>query len=285
MKPTFASAPTKTMDVSGSAFLYRDIGDATGIPVILLNHLTGMLDDWDPAVVDGIADQRRVIIFDNRGVGGSTGETPDNITEMARDATAFIDALGLTTVDLLGFSLGGFISQLIMRDRPDLIRRAILAGTGPAGGAGISKIGSVVKHAIERAAAERRHPKQILFYSQSARSQLAAVEFLARISSRKNDRDLEARNETVTAQITAITNWGNDAGLGPPLHTIKHPVLVANGDNDIMVPTLNSIALFHGLPNATLSIFPDAGHGGVFQYHREFVSQAIQFFGRGAASP
>ena len=280
MKTTLASADTKTLDVAGSAFLYREIGDVTGIPVILLTHLTGVLDDWDPAIVDGIANQHRAIIFDNRGVGGSAGNTPNNISDMARDAIAFIDALGLTTVDLLGFSLGGFISQLIVRDRPDLVRRVILAGAGPAGGEGIGKMGSVVKQALERAAAENRHPKQILFFSQSARSQHAAADFLGRLSSRQHNRDLEVSNEAVGAQIAAITSWGNDAGVGPALHTIKQPILVANGDNDVMVPTSNSIALFRALPNAELSIFPDAGHGGIFQYHREFVSQALQFYGR-----
>src|SRR5690348_927710 len=132
MKTKLVNAATKSLETAGCAFLYREIGDDAGVPVLLLNHLTGVLDDWDPAVVDGLAEHHRVIIFDNRGVGGSAGKTPDNIPDMARDAIAFIDALALTTVDLLGFSMGGFISQLIAHDRPDLVRRVILAGTGPA---------------------------------------------------------------------------------------------------------------------------------------------------------
>jgi pimeloyl-ACP methyl ester carboxylesterase len=196
---------------------------------------------------------------------------------MAKDAIAFIRALGLAQIDLIGFSLGGFIAQVIAHDRPDLIRRLILAGTGPAGGRGTSDLAAVLQGAFQNAAAQKKHPKHFLFFSQTKTSQAAADAFLARLQARKNDRDPAASNETTQAQSAAIVQWGKRDGA-KKLSTISHPVLVANGDNDIMVPTINSVALFQALPNAELSIFPDAGHGGIFQYHREFTKQALRFF-------
>lgn len=278
MTTTFENAVTKTAKVEGTAFVYREIGEGPGIPILCLHHLTAVLEDWDPAVIDGLAKRHRVIIFDNRGVGGSDGKTPDNIPDMAKDAVAFIGALGLTRVDLVGFSIGGFIAQVIAHDRPDLIRRVILAGTGPAGGAGISGVSAVLQEAFQKARTEHKHPKHFLFFSQTRQSKQAADAFLQRLSARKEYRDAPVSNETIQAQLTAIRNWGNDPGSERPLSAIKQPVLVVNGDNDIMVPTINSVALFRALPNAELSIFPDAGHGAIFQYHREFVEQALRFF-------
>jgi pimeloyl-ACP methyl ester carboxylesterase len=277
MATMFNDAPTKTIQVDGTDFAYRVIGDAGGPPIVLLHHFTGVLDDWDPVVIDGLARERRVIIFDNRGVGRSQGKTPDSVEAMAKDAIAFIRALGLAQVDLIGFSLGGFIAQVIAHDRPDLIRRLILAGTGPAGGRGTSDLAAVLQGAFQNAAAQKKHPKHFLFFSQTKTSQAAADAFLARLQARKNDRDPAASNETTQAQSAAIVQWGKSDGA-KKLSTISHPVLVANGDNDIMVPTINSVALFQALPNAGLSIFPDAGHGGIFQYHREFTEQALRFF-------
>jgi pimeloyl-ACP methyl ester carboxylesterase len=279
MATTFNEAPTKTVKVDGADFAYRIIGDAGGPPVVFLQHFTGTLDDWDPAVIDGIAQQHRVIIFDNRGVGRSTGKTPDNVEAMAKDAIAFIEALGFRQVDLVGFSLGGFIAQVIAHDRPELVRRVVFAGTGPAGGKGTSNLGAVLQDAFAKAAEQKKHPKHFLFFSQTKTSQAAADAFLARLEARKDDRDPAASSETTQAQATAIIQWGKDPGGNRALSAIKQPALVANGDNDIMVPTVNSFALFEALPNAELSIFPDAGHGGIFQYHGAFVEQALRFFG------
>jgi pimeloyl-ACP methyl ester carboxylesterase len=279
MATTFNDAPTQTVHVDGADFAYRKIGEAGGPPVVFLHHFTAVLDDWDPAVIDGLAQQRRVIIFDNRGVGRSQGKTPDSVEAMAKDAIAFIGALGLTQVDLIGFSLGGFIAQVIAHDRPNLLRRIILAGTGPAGGKGTSDLAAVLQDAFQKAAAHKKHPKHFLFFSQTKTSQEAADAFLGRLQARKNDRDPAASNETTQAQSAAIIQWGKGDGAKKALSAIGHPVLVANGDNDIMVPTINSVALFEALPNAELSIFPDAGHGGIFQYHREFTAQALRFFG------
>lgn len=275
MTSTFNTAATKTVDINGTSFVYREIGDKAGIPVVFLHHLTAVLEDWDPAVVDGLAKSRPVIVFDNRGVGGSEGKTPDNVADMAKDAMAFIDALGLTKVDLLGFSLGGFIAQVIARERPGLVRRIILAGTAPAGGEGITSVGTVLQEALTRAGTENRHPKHLLFFRPSKDSQKAADVFLARLNERKEDRDVAVTNESIHAQVTAITKWGMAAAGS--LGAIKQPVLVVNGDNDIMAPTINSVELARKLPNAELSIFPDAGHGAIFQYHGAFVEQALRF--------
>jgi pimeloyl-ACP methyl ester carboxylesterase len=275
MTTTFNAAATKTVRVDGANFVYREIGDMSGIPVVFLHHLTAVLEDWDPAIADGLAKSRPVIIFDNRGVGGSQGKTPDAVADMANDATAFIDALGFIKVDLFGFSLGGFVAQAIAQDRPDLVRRVILAGTAPAGAEGIGNAGAVLEDAIAKAAAQNKHPKHLLFFRASKNSQKAADAFLSRLSERKQNRDAAVTNEAIHAQIAAITKWGSAAAGS--LDAIRQPVLVVNGDNDIMVPTVNSVELARKLPNAELSIFPDAGHGAIFQYHDAFIEQALRF--------
>jgi pimeloyl-ACP methyl ester carboxylesterase len=277
MTTTFNAAVTKTVSVNGTKFAYREIGDKSGVPVVFLHHFTAVLDDWDPAIADGLAKDRPVIVFDNRGVGGSEGETPDTVADMANDAMAFIDALGITGVDLFGFSLGGFVAQAIAQDRPDLVHRMILAGTAPAGGEGINNpgVGVLVQDAIAKAGARNKHPKHLLFFQPSESSQKAADAFLSRLSERKEDRDAAVTNEAIHAQVEAITAWGR-APVGS-LSLIKQPVLVVNGDNDVMVPTINSVELARKLPNAELSIFPDAGHGAIFQYHDAFTEQALRF--------
>jgi pimeloyl-ACP methyl ester carboxylesterase len=271
----YTQAETKIVRVNGLAFAYRELGPRNGIPVLFLHHLTAGLDDWDPSVVDGFAESHHVIAFDNRGVGRSEGQTPDDVNAMAHDAEAFVDALGLKKVDLFGYSLGGFIAQVIAKDRPALVRKIILAGTGPAGGAGIAKIGEVLQNAMQRSATEKKHPKSFLFFTPSPFSQKSADEFLTRLNDRTADKDAPVSNETIQAQAVAITKWG--MASGNDLKGIAHPVLIANGDDDTMIPTANSFELFQKLPNAKLSIFPDASHGGIFQYHREFVRQAVTF--------
>lgn len=272
---TFENAPTKTIDVNGTSFVYREVGEKSDVPVVFLHHLTAVLDDWDPRVVDGLAAKHQVIVFDNRGVGGSDGSTPTSVEEMARDSVAFIRALGLRKVDLLGFSLGGFIAQVIAQEQPDLVRKVIIAGSAPAGGEGISNVGAVLQDAVAKAGASGKHPKQFLFFSQTSNGQAAANDFLARLNERKEDRDTPVSNETVQAQLTAVHAWGqSDASK---LSEVHHPVLVANGDDDIMAPTINSFELARRLPNAQVTIFPDAGHGGIFQYHPVFVQQALDF--------
>ena len=272
---SFVNAPSHSIDVDGAPFVYRELGKKGGVPVVLLHHLTAVLDDWDPKVVDGLAFEHHVIAFDNRGVGASGGTTPSSVEAMAGDAVGFIRALGLSKVDLLGFSLGGFIAQVIAQNEPDLVRRIIIAGSGPAGGEGISNMGAVLQNAVAKAAASGKHPKHFLFFSQTGNGQAAADAFLARLNERTADRDASISNETIGAQLAAIYAWGQ--GNPSKLSEIHHPVLVANGDNDVMAPTINSFELARRLPNAQLSIFPDASHGGIFQYYPVFVQQALVF--------
>jgi pimeloyl-ACP methyl ester carboxylesterase len=276
MSSTSKEAVTRTVEVEGTAFAYREVGPATGVPVVFLHHFTAVLDDWDPAVVDGIAAERRVILVDLRGVGGSGGSTPDSVEAMASDAIAFLQALGLSEVDLLGYSLGGAVAQVIVQQRPDLVRRVILAGTAPAGDQGPAATGAVLQAALEKAGAQGKHPKHFLFFSPTATSQAAAVAFLARLDERTADRDTPVTNETIGAQLTALAKW--EQGTSPAaLTTVDKPVLVVNGDDDTMLPTISSFHLAQLLPDAQLSIYPDSGHGGIFQHHDLFVAQALDF--------
>ncbi|MDQ7809160.1 alpha/beta hydrolase [Amycolatopsis sp. A133] len=276
MSTSHNEAPTRTVDVGGTAFAYRELGPGSGVPVVLLHHFTAVLDDWDPAVVDGLATERRVVLVDLRGVGATGGSTPDSVEAMAADAVAFIRALGLETVDLLGFSLGGMVAQAVVQQEPDLVRRLILAGTAPAGDAGPASALPVLQDAIEKAAAAGKHPKHFLFFSPTETSQAAADAFLARLEERTADRDPAATDETIGAQVTALAKWersSTPAGLA----NVSQPALVVNGDNDVMIPTISSFTLAQALPNARLSIYPDSGHGGLFQHHELFVRQALEF--------
>jgi len=275
MSTTFEDAATKSVDVNGTKFVFREMGKPGGVPVLLLHHLTAVLEDWDPRVVDGLAAKHHVIVFDNRGVGGSGGSTPKTVEEMARDAVTFIGALGFSKVDLLGFSLGGFVSQVIAQQQPDLVRKIILAGTGPAGGEGIVNVAAVLQDAFGKSGTSNRHPKHFLFFTQTSNGQAAADDFLQRLKERTKDLDAPVSNETIQAQLAAIQAWGQ--GDATKLGTVQHPVLVVNGDDDVMVPSFNSFELARRLPNAQLSIFPDAGHGGIFQHHAAFVQQAVAF--------
>jgi pimeloyl-ACP methyl ester carboxylesterase len=276
MSATSNEAVTKTVMDGGDAFAYREVGPTTGIPLVFLHHFTAVLDDWDPAVVDGIAAERRVILVDLRGVGGSGGDTPDSIEAMAADAIAFLEALGLSTVDLLGFSLGGMVAQLIIQQRPDLVRRVILAGTAPAGDTGPAATGAILQAAMEQAGAQGKHPKHFLFFSPTESSQAAADAFLARLDERTEGRDAPVSNETIGAQLTALAKW--ELGTSPAgLTNVDKPVLVVNGDDDTMLPTISSFHLAQLLPDAQLSIYPDSGHGGIFQHHDVFVRQALEF--------
>ncbi|MFJ7046767.1 alpha/beta fold hydrolase [Streptomyces sp. NPDC101112] len=275
---SYKNAQTRTVTADGVTFAYRDLGPRTGMPVIFITHLAAVLDNWDPRVVDGIAAKHRVITFDNRGVGASTGVTPKTIEEMAKDAVTFIRALGFEQVDVLSFSMGGMIAQEIAQTDPQLIRRLILAGTGPAGGEGIKNVTRLSDYDTLRALFTLQDPKQFLFFTRTANGRRAGKEFLARLKERTKDRDKAIRITAYRSQLKAIHRWG----LAQPqdLSVIKQPVLVANGDNDRMVPTSNSYDMDRRLPNSELVIYPDGGHGGIFQYHEQFVPTALEFFGR-----
>lgn len=272
---SYQDAATKSVDVDGTTFAYRELGPVTGTPVIFLNHLAAVLDNWDPRVVDGIAARHRVITFDNRGVGASSGKTPNSVEAMARDAVAFIKALGLAQVDLLGFSMGGFVAQVIVQQEPQLVRKVILAGTGPAGGRGIENVTALTIVDMAKGALTLRDAKYYLFFTKTANGRSEARQFLKRLKERTNDRDKAITLSSFRAHLEAIHAWGLH---GPEdLSRIQQPVFVANGDQDRMVPSSNSADLARRLPNAQLAIYPDAGHGGIFQYHQQFVPAALEF--------
>jgi pimeloyl-ACP methyl ester carboxylesterase len=272
---SYQDAATKSVDVNGTTFAYRELGPPTGTPIIFLNHLAAVLDNWDPRVVDGIAVKHRVITFDNRGVGASSGKTPNSVEAMARDAVAFIKALGLAQVDLLGFSMGGFVAQVIAQQEPQLVRKVILAGTGPAGGRGIENVTALTIVDMAKGALTLRDAKYYLFFTKTANGRSEARQFLERLKERTNDRDKAITLSSFRAHLKAIHAWG----LQEPedLSRIQQPVFVANGDQDRMVPSSNSADLARRLPNAQLAIYPDAGHGGIFQYHQQFVPAALEF--------
>jgi pimeloyl-ACP methyl ester carboxylesterase len=271
----YKDAPTETIDVGVTSFVYRELGPNKGVPVVFLTHLAAVLDNWDPRVVDGIAAEHRVITFDNRGVGASSGSTPTSVEEMARDAVTFIRALGFEQVDLFGFSLGGMIAQVIAQEEPRLVRKMILAGTGPAGGEGIDKVTRISLLDTARGLLTRRDPKQFLFFTSTPNGRRASKEFLARLEERTNERDKAISVGSFRAQLKAIHRWG----LRKPadLSGIQQPVLAMNGESDKMVPTKNTVDLDRRLPNSQLVIYPDAGHGGVFQFHEDFVKRALEF--------
>jgi pimeloyl-ACP methyl ester carboxylesterase len=272
---TWKDAPTQTITAGGVAFAYRQLGPDTGVPVVFLTHLAAVLDNWDPRVVDGIAAKHRVITFDNRGVGASSGSTPTTIQEMARGAVTFIGALGLDQVDLFGFSMGGMIAQVIAQEEPQLVRKMILAGTGPAGGEGIDKVTRISYLDTARGLLTRQDPKQFLFFTRTPNGRRAGKEFLARLQERTSDRDTAISVGAFRAQLKAIHRWGQQQPAD--LASLHQPVLAINGESDKMVPTNNTVDLARRLPNSQLVLYPDAGHGGVFQFHQDFVKRALEF--------
>ena len=271
----YKEAPTQTIHAGGVQFAYRQLGPSTAVPVVFLTHLAAVLDNWDPRVVDGIAAKHRVITFDNRGVGASSGSTPTTIEQMASDAVAFIRALGFDQVDLFGFSMGGMIAQLIAQQQPRLVRKMILAGTGPAGGDGIDKVTRISYLDTARGLLTRRDPKEFLFFTRTPNGRGAAKAFLARLEERTNDRDKAISVGSFRAQLKAIHRWGQQTPAD--LSGVHQPVLVMNGESDKMVPTKNTVDLDRRLANSQLVVYPDAGHGGVFQFHEDFVKRALAF--------
>ena len=268
-------APTKTIDVNGVRFAYRELGAESDVPVLFLHHFAAVLDDWDPKVIDGIAADHRVIAFDNRGVGATGSKVPDNVDQMADDAIAFIRALGLAKVDLIGFSLGGGVAQLVALEAPDLVRRMILAGTGPRGGSGIEEMRRTVAVAYVKALLLRKDPREYLFFPRTAEGKRAASEYFTRLQERTIDRDKKISMQARLAQLNAIVDGGKAAP--DDLSRITVPVLVANGDDDIMVASSLSAAIARRIPNAELKIYPRSGHGGIFQHHTTFVPDALAF--------
>ena len=273
----YVDAPNLSVTAGGIAFAYRDLGPRDGVPLVLLNHWGAVLDNFDPRVVDGLASKHRVIATDYRGIGASSGTAPVTVDEMARDAIALIRALGFDKVDLLGFSLGGFVAQDVALKAPGLVRKLILTGTGPAGGAGIADVGAVSWPLMIKGLLTLRDPKFYLFFTSTPNGRRSAKAFLNRLKERKSQRDAGPSPSAFLRQLKAIKAWGKQAPQD--LGRINMPVLIANGDHDIMVPTINSTDMARRIAGAKLVIYEDAGHGGIFQYHADFVSQALSFLG------
>jgi pimeloyl-ACP methyl ester carboxylesterase len=276
------TAENRSIQVDGDSFIYRRFGNeqTDAPPLLCLQHFRGNLDSWDPALVDRLAQDREVILLDNRGVGGSTGVVPDSVTDMARDALAFIDALSLTEVDILGFSLGGYVAQELALLRPRLVRRLVLAGTAPQGGADLHRWSDPV-FALATAQEPTAEDLLRLFFSPSAESRAKGAEYLQRAYQRQEGRDAPTDLATRDAQLAAITAWGiPDASRLNRLAGITQPTLVANGDDDRMMHTKNSRLLAEQLPNAELRIYPDANHGFLDQYPELFADDIAEFLNR-----
>ena len=271
---TLETAPTHYVEGHGIRFAYRRLGPSTGTPLILLQHFSGNIDAWDPAVVNALAADRPVIAFDNAGVGLSTGQTPDNVATMARDAVDFINVLGLTEVDLLGFSLGGCVAQQIAAEHGRLVRKLILVGTAPKGGE--EHLLAVLQEAFSQTGAP--DPRLPLFFTKSSARRSSGLAFLKRTQVRKNDRDIDNGSAVTDPQAKALMTW---CATPDPEHAIlraiRQPTLVASGSHDTMLPAKNAYAMFKELSNAQLVLYPDSGHGALFQHHATFVSHVQTF--------
>lgn len=273
---THNSAPNQFVEADGVRYAYRHFGAETGIPVILLQHFRGNMDYWDPAVTDGLAKQHPVYLFDNAGVGLSSGETPDSFEGMADHVAAFARARGLTQVDVLGFSIGGMVAQEVALRHPQLVRRLILAGTSPRGG--VSGHDPRVPGIALRESIATQEETAYLFFDPTPSSQQAAREFWERRHQRTEDLDKLSSMKVIAAQGAALGKWSIPGdGTFSQLSKITQPTLVVNGSKDVMVPTENSYTLQQHIPNAKLLIYPSSGHGALFQYANDFVLQANAF--------
>jgi pimeloyl-ACP methyl ester carboxylesterase len=275
------TAPTQFIEVEGIRFAYRRFGNPIGTPIVLLQHFIGNLDNYDPAITQALAAGREVILTDNAGVGLSTGAAPETVAGMARDASSLIDALGLTEVDLFGFSMGGYVAQQIAVDRSELVRRLILVGTGPRGGNGMDQLAPDVAPLFGKVYEPQDLMWLPIFFSPSEGGQAAGRRFLDRIRARAEDRDVPVSQATVTAHAAAAREWGAaTTDSFDYLREIRQPTLVFNGSDDIVVPTVNSYILQQNLPNAELILFPDSNHGSHFQFKERFNRYATDFLDR-----
>jgi len=299
---THQSAPTQFVEANGIRFAYRRFGQAPefdpnlfldgidpeyqaeldasigGVPLVFNQHYIGTMDYWDPAVTDGLARDREVILFNNAGVSSSSGEVPTTFEQMGANAIAFIQALGLKRVDVLGFSIGGFVAQEITLQAPRLVRRLVLVGTGPRGG---ENMASLTPEAQRIFGATYKVPEELwlkVHFNDSQASQAAGREFLERFRRRSKNRDPEVNERVASAQIEAIGEWGvQRGGSYEYLKTIRQPTLVVNGDNDVIIYSINSWILQQNIPNAELIIYPDASHGSQYQYPQRFVRHVSDF--------
>jgi pimeloyl-ACP methyl ester carboxylesterase len=272
------TVPTQFVEANGIRFAYRRFGNPADAPLVFNQHFTGTMDHWDPAVTDGLAKEREVILFNNAGVSSSSGEVPTRIEKMGANAVVFIEALRLTKVDVLGFSIGGFVAQEIALQAPDLVRRLVLVGTGPRSGEGMASLTPEAQEIFGATYDEPDHLWLRVHFTKSEKSQAAGREFLKRFRLRAENRDPEVNEKVAPAQIEAISEWG--APQQKPfeyLKSIRQPALVVNGGKDVIVHSVNSFILQQHLSNAQLILYPDANHGPQYQYPTRFVQQVSLF--------
>jgi pimeloyl-ACP methyl ester carboxylesterase len=275
---THQTAPTQFVEAKGIRFAYRHFGKSGGVPLIFNMHFTGTMDHWDPAVTDGFAKDREVILFNNAGISSSSGEVPASIDEMAANAAAFIKALGLTQADVLGFSLGGLVAQELTLAEPKLVRRLVLVGTGPRSGEGMASLTPEAQKIFGATYDDPDHLWLNVFFTLSERSQAAGREYLRRFRLRTKDRDPEVSDKVAPAQIDALAKWGlRRENPYDYLKALRQPTLVVNGGADVIIYSVNSFILQQHIPNAQLILYPDANHGSQYQYPELFVRHVSMF--------
>jgi pimeloyl-ACP methyl ester carboxylesterase len=278
MADTHQSAPTQFVEANGVRFAYRRFGKSGGVPLVFNQHFTGTMDHRDPAVTDGLATEREVILFNNAGVFSSSGEVPTRIEKMGINAVTFIKALGLPKVDVLGFSIGGFVAQEIALQAPDLVRRLVLVGTGPRGGEGMATLTPEAQEIFGASYDEPDHLWLRVHFTRSENSRAAGRAFLRRFRLRAENRDPEVNEKVAPAQIEAISEWGMPRERPfDYLKSIRQPTLVINGSSDVIIYAVNSFILQQNLPNAQLILYPDANHGSQYQYPKRFVQHVSLF--------
>ena len=279
------TAPTQFLQVKNEKYAYRRFGKDSGLPLLFLQHFTGTLDNWDPAVTDPLASGREVILFESAGVGRSSGKVPETVAGMAMHALAFLEELGVTTCDVLGFSLGGMVAQQMAQERPSVFRRMILVGTAPRGG-------EEIMHLEKPSLAKNLNDPQLrgyavlqkIFFAPTGSSQAAGEAFIGRLAQRKEDREPASGPEVAGAQMAAFHDWEQFRGERfAYLKSIRQPILVVNGIHDEMISVSNSYWLSQNLPNAVLLTYPDSGHGSLFQFHESFTRQAAAFLASDSA--
>jgi pimeloyl-ACP methyl ester carboxylesterase len=271
---THQTAPTQFVEANGIRFAYRRFGKAGGVPLVMNIHFRGTMDHWDPLVTDGLASQREVILFDNAGIGASSGETPASIPAMATDAIAFIRALGIRKTDVLGYSIGGKVAQEIVVQAPELVRKLILVGTGPRGAdTAASKSGEIFSATYD----PPEHLWIAAHFLPNAAGRSAGLKYLER-KFRRQDRVPEVSEASANAQYAAIVKSNEKTqGVWDYLAGIHHPVLVVDGSNDLIIPTVNGFTLQQHLPNAQLIVYPDSSHAPFYQYPDLFLAHAALF--------
>ena len=278
---THQTAPTQTIEADGIRFAYRRFGTTGGVPLVMNMHFIGTMDHWDPAVTDGLAAHREVILWNNAGISSSSGEVPDTIEAMAAHQIAFIEALGLQQVDILGLSMGGVVAQAVAQAAPTLVRRLVLVGTGPRHGEGMATLTPEAQEIFGATYAEPDHLWLRVMFTPSERSQAAGRAFLERFRLRADNRDPEVGDKVAPAQVAALAKWGAPADKPfDYLHTIEQPTLVVNGSNDVIIYTVNSFILQQNLPDAHLILYPDSNHGSLYQYAELFSAQVADFLER-----